>query len=381
MKSKHPFTRPRNARWKKHYHRHQAPPWWPAEESWPPAPPVWRHDHRKLFPRAVFGVLGALLLSTLLCSGGIFLATALIRGQDLQPLLIKLATGIGAFLLLSSLLFGARALRGFFSPLDTLISASQEVSAGNLDITVPERGLPEMRALIRSFNAMLQQIRNQSQERRDLLADVTHELRTPLTIVQGEIEGMIDGIYPRDDDQLQELLKETQRMSGLIEDLRIMALADRGALPIKSEPTDLSQLTSETMAGYRARAEKAGIHFSLETTEDLPPVMIDPLRFRQVIANLINNAFHHTVRGDQIRIRIRPEGADTIQVEVFDSGSGIDPVDLPHIFTRFFKGKDSEGSGLGLAIAKQLIEAQDGHIHAASEVGQWTSITIELPLT
>jgi len=198
--------------------------------------------------------------------------------------------------------------------------------------------------------------------------------------MQGEIEGMLDGIYPREDDQLHELLRETQRMSGLIEDLRIMALADRGALPIQVEPTDLSQLTSETMAGYRARAEQAGISLSLETDEDLPAVMIDPLRFRQVVGNLINNALHHTEAGDQIIIRIHTKGADAIRVEVFDSGSGIDPVDLPHIFERFYKGKDSEGSGLGLAIAKQLIETQSGQIHAASEIGQWTSITIELPL-
>lgn len=304
---------------------------------------------------------------------------ALIQGQKLHPLLIGLASAIGALLLLTSVLAGGRAIRKFFSPLDALIEAAQQVSAGELDVTVAERGWPEVRALIRSFNAMVHQIRMQTQERRDLLADVTHELRTPLTIVQGEIEGMIDGIYPRDDEKLHELLLETQRMSGVIEDLRIMALADRGALPIKMEPTDLSQLTSETMAGYRTRAESEGIRLSMEGGENLPTIMIDPRRFRQVIGNLITNALNHTKAGDQIILRVHSKDPETIRVEVFDSGSGIDPEDLPHIFERFFKGANSKGSGLGLAIAKQLIEAQGGRVSAASEAGQWTSITIELP--
>jgi signal transduction histidine kinase len=282
------------------------------------------------------------------------------------------------FLLLLAGVLG-RNLRRFFSPLDDLLQASERLSAGETDIQIRERGVPEVRALIRSVNSMAARLQEQSEQRQNLLAEVTHELRTPLTIIQGNVEGMLDGVYPRDEEHLAELLQETQRMSQLIEDLRILALAERGGLPIRKEPTDLAQVASETLGKYRNQAEAKGIELRWEVEENLPLVFADPLRIGQVLTNLILNALHHTPAGGQITLAMQANQTGGVKVELRDNGIGIPAEDLPHIFDRFTKSPGSGGSGLGLAIVKSLVEAHEGQVSAESTVGEGTTINVELP--
>jgi signal transduction histidine kinase len=307
------------------------------------------------------GALFALLISTAICSGSIYLLQSLIIGLDLPPRPVTFAIGLAVLTFLITAGFAGRNLRRFFTPLDALLDASQRLSAGEMDVHVRERGGPEMRALIRSFNSMVTQLRTQSEDRQNLLADVTHELRTPLTVIQGNIEGMLDGVYARDEQQLNELLRETQRMSELIEDLRILALAERGGLPIRKEPVDLAQLSSEILGTFRAQAEAMGIDLKLTCPDDLPLIDVDPLRIGQVLTNLLLNALNHTSLGDTITIQLTMTVENQAQLSVIDSGEGIKLEDLPHIFDRFYKSHESKGSGLGLAIVKSLVEAlRDG---------------------
>jgi two-component system, OmpR family, sensor histidine kinase BaeS len=195
-------------------------------------------------------------------------------------------------------------------------------------------------------------------------------------VVQGNLEGLIDGIYPRDDAHLQPILEETRVLSRLIDDLRTLALAESGALKLQIEPTDLAMLVSETVAFFQAQAD--GVELSADAEPGLV-LEIDPERIRQVLENLLANALRYTPRSGTIRVRCFAEGAHA-KVSVSDTGAGIPPDELPHIFDRFYKSRDSRGTGLGLAIAKNLVVAHGGEISAQSALDKGTTIHFTLPL-
>ncbi len=211
----------------------------------------------------------------------------------------------------------------------------------------------------------------QDRLRRQLMADVAHELRTPLAILQGRVEGLIDGVYPRDDDHLTELLEETRHLSRLVEDLGTLAHAEAGALELRKETVDLGDLVRDVAASLPRP-------IMVVVPTDLPTVEVDPVRIRQVLLNLLANALRHTPTEGTIAIEIqaRPQ---QILIHVRDNGSGIAPEDLPRIFERFQKGSDSRGSGLGLAIARKLVLAHGGDIGIESEPGKGTEVRVSLP--
>ena len=367
---------------KVHERRSKRPPphWWPEDESWPPDPPIWRKNRHKLFPRLALGALITLFVATVTCSGSVYLLTRLSPGIDLRKS-GSLPIFIGVGILVTAVVFQmGRTIRRVISPIDDLLEASDNVADGDYSVRVPERGSPEMVALVSSFNAMVRQLELQANQRNELMADLTHELRTPITVIQGNIEGIIDGVYERDDAHLKALLEETRQLSSLIEDLRTLGLAESGALQLHREATDLALLTSETLTAYRPQIEAAGITLNLTAADSIPPVNVDPLRFREVLTNLIANALRYTPSGETIEVQIDQKGTDRVRIVVVDTGSGIDPQDLPHIFERFYKSADSGGSGLGLAIAKKLVEAHGGEISAESDPDQGTQITILLPI-
>ena len=376
-------NRPTHRFWAKaHERRSKRPPphWWPDDESWPPDPPLWRKNRHKLFPRLALGALLTLMIATVTCSGSVYLLTRLSPGIDLRKTgALPIIIGVG--ILITAVVFQmGRSIRRVISPIDDLLEASDSVADGDYSVRVPERGSPEMFALVSSFNAMVRQLELQANQRNELMADLTHELRTPITVIQGNIEGIIDGVYERDDAHLKALLEETRQLSSLIEDLRTLGLAESGALQLHREATDLALLTSETLAAYRPQIEAAGITLNLTAADGIPPINVDPLRFREVLTNLIANALRYTPSGETIEVQIDQKGTDRVRIVVGDTGSGIDPQDLPRIFERFYKSADSGGSGLGLAIAKKLVEAHGGEISAESDPDQGTQITILLPI-
>lgn len=209
--------------------------------------------------------------------------------------------------------------------------------------------------------------REQDRLRRQMLADVAHELRTPLSILQGRIEGLIDGVYPRDDEGLNELLAETQHLSRLVDDLRTLSNAEAGALDLQKERVDAEELIRDAAQSFGAQ---------VEIPAELPLIDVDPVRIREVLLNVLANAVRHS---EHVVMRAEVQGRMLV-LRVIDTGSGIPADELPRIFERFQKGRDSRGSGLGLAIARDLIRAHAGTIDAASEVGKGTTVTIQLPM-
>jgi signal transduction histidine kinase len=266
-------------------------------------------------------------------------------------------------------------------PLRDLIEAAGKVESGDLQAEVAERGPRELRSLARAFNAMLARLRANEGERRRLLADVTHELRTPVTVIQGNLEAMLDGVYPADADHLAPVLEESRILSRLIDDLRTLSLAESGALELHREPTDLGVLAGEVVAAFRAQAEAAGVLLRSEVGLDLPLAEIDPLRMREVLVNLTANSLRATPRGGQVRLTgaLDPVG-NVVLMAVEDTGRGIAPEDLPHVFDRFYRAGGSSGSGLGLAIARDLVRAHGGEITAESRPGAGTTVRLTIPL-
>lgn len=372
---------------------HQRPPWWPADEAWPPQRPPWQRGRRRFFQRWGWLVGVWFLLNIGGCTLGILASAVALNWVEVSPQhplglppfrggwILGPASGL---CLTGAVFFGAILLilfttRRVARPLDDLMDAAGHVEAGDYGARVREAGPRQVRDLARAFNSMTERLQTNEEQRRRLLADVTHELRTPLTVIQANLEGMVDGVYPRDDEHLAPVLEETRVMSRLIEDLRTLSLAESGTLKLHKEPTDLSILAGETVASFQAQAKAGGVTLNVEVPSELSLLEIDPVRIREVLANLIANALRHTPAGGAITITGN-NGGDRVTISVVDTGTGISAADQPHVFDRFYKSEQSRGMGLGLAIAKNLVAAHGGDISAQSEPGLGTTIRFTLPV-
>jgi two-component system sensor histidine kinase BaeS len=363
-------------RWRSH--PHQRPSWWPDGEPWPPSPRGSRTDWRRNRGGCLLRALGALFVVWLLgsagCAATLWLIGALTGQRPASPAWI-----VPALAAALALLVLVPAVRLVALPLADLVDAAKRVEAGDLEPRVRVRGPRELRALARAFNAMLDRLMQDEVQRRQLLADVTHELRTPVAVLQGNLEAMVDGVYPSGAEHLIPLLEETRLLARLIDDLRTLSLAESGVLELHREPIDLGVLVGEVIAAFRAQAESGGVGLRADVPEDMPLADIDPLRVREVLVNLTANALRHTPRGGEVRIAVEVTSG-SLGFSVTDSGTGIAPEDLPHVFERFYKTADSTGSGLGLAIARNLVLAHGGQIEADSAARRGTTIRFRLPL-
>lgn len=363
----------------------ERPPWWPENEEWPPR--RWRHMRRTPFFRRMgcffllfnfFAFVGFLaLLRFVLAPFVEFHGMPLLE----QPWIIFPFGIIGLFTLLVTVFLAVRSLRRMSRPLDELVEASNKVAEGDFSVRVEVKGPPEVRALLHGFNSMAERLQVNDRQRRNMLADVSHELRTPLTVIQGNVEGILDGMYPADEARLNSILEETQVLSRLIEDLRTLALAERGGLQLQKEPTDLAELIRDTVAGFDTQFKEKEISAQLELSP-LAEMDVDPQRVREVLSNLIGNALRYTPGQGVVRVGLAESGSGPEKgalLFVQDNGPGIDATDLPHVFERFYKTSDSGGMGLGLSIAKYLVEAHGGEIWAESATGHGTRISFTLP--
>lgn len=273
-----------------------------------------------------------------------------------------------------------RRLMGRFGfPLGDMVEAADRVAAGDYSTRTPERGPHWMRTMARAFNSMTSRLEVQDRQRRDLMADIAHELRTPLAVLQGRLEGMLDGIYPRDEGQLAAILQETRMLARLVEDLRTLAHTESGTLTLQKESTDFGILLNDTAESFAAEAGERRIQLDVEAAASLPLLDIDPVRIREVLTNLISNALRHTSEHGRVSVTASAQ-PNAVLVAVSDTGHGIPAEGLPRIFDRFYKGHGSRGSGLGLTIARNLVVAHGGEIHAESVEGQGTRITFTLPV-
>jgi two-component system, OmpR family, sensor histidine kinase BaeS len=395
--------------------RRPRPPWWPEEEPWPPQRGPWAHPGRRYIgtggppwaPWRRGGVarrFGCFIvaLSALVASVGVLVLwlLATLFGGGTDGVLAQLARPAGIIVLIAgtvALVVGIRIARGIAPPIADLVRAAGRVEAGDLSVRVeePARAPGDLRTLARAFNAMTERLELEEATRRRLLADVGHELRTPLAVIQGNLEALLDGIYPADVAHLAPIIEETRVMARLIDDLRTVSLADLGALPLHRESTDIPALLEDVAASQRPRAEATGVHIDVdrEGADAIPAAEVDPVRIRQVISNLVDNSLRHVPAGGWVRLHVRASPGEPppgmVTVVVADNGPGM-PDDLRETaFERFTKSEQSRGSGLGLAIARAIVSAHGGSIRFADEslsdlgtaaASGGTRIRIDLPI-
>jgi len=272
----------------------------------------------------------------------------------------------------------------FGRPLENLFDAINTVEEGDLSVRVPEDNSAMFSDLFKRFNKMVGELERSEQQRRNLTADIAHELRTPLHIIQGNLEGIIDGVYQPTPEHINTTLEETRLLARLVNDLQTLSLAETGQLPLHPTRFLLADLIDDLTSSFSSQAASLGIDLKTSMADKNQELTADYDRLNQVLSNLVSNALRYTPRGGTITINTEAIQNGT-RITLHDTGSGIPAEDLPFVFDRFWRGDRSRSerthSGLGLAIAKQLIRAHGGTIAAQSAVGSGSSFVIELPET
>ncbi len=284
-------------------------------------------------------------------------------------------------------LLGLLIARGLTAPLARLAAATRRISQGEFDHRVPAQGAQEVAELAHAFNDMAAALQEAETLRRNMVADVAHELRTPLSVLQGNLRAILDDVYPLDKAEIARLYDQTRLLGRLVHDLRELALADAGQLTLNRHTVDIAALANDTLAAFAPVAEAEQITLHAELPPDLPPLQADATRLKQVLHNLLANALRHTPAGGTVTLRGGTEG-NSVWLAVHDTGEGIAPQDLPHVFDRFYRADPARsratgGAGLGLAIARAIVEAHGGQLTVASEgvPGRGTTFTLRLPLS
>src|SRR6266705_4315273 len=342
------------------------PPWWPEGEPFPP--------RRRYGPPQFVRWVGCFFVTALLVAliSGVLAGAIFGRGGGGFHPFFALPI---VFVIVLVIIGVSGGLRRMTRPMSNLIEAARRIESGDYSAQVPEWGSPDIRSVAHAFNSMSARLKTIDEQRRNFMADVTHELRTPLSVIRGQAEAIADGVYPADDAHLAPILDATQTLDRLVEDLKTLVDTDAGNLVLHKEPTDLGALARDTAESFRPQAEAAGITLTTEVADNLSPRDVDQSRMRQVVGNLLSNAIRHTPKGGSVETAVGPS-----EISVTDTGEGIPPDLLPHVFERFAKGPRSTGSGLGLAIAQDIVRAHSGRIQiTSSEMG--TTITVALPTT
>ena len=270
----------------------------------------------------------------------------------------------------------------FGKPLGQLFNTIDSVAEGNLSARVPENNSDMFGELNKRFNKMVSELERAEQQRRNLTTDIAHELRTPLHIIQGNLEGIIDGVYQPTPEHINNTLDETKLLARLVNDLQTLSLAEAGQLPLHPIRFLLADLLDDLTSSFSSQAASLGIDLQTNTHDPSKEFSADYDRLNQVLSNLISNALRHTPQGGTISLETEAT-VGGIRIAVRDTGQGIPAEELPFIFDRFWRGDKSRtsriNSGLGLAIAKQLVLAHHGTIEAQSKINEGTIFTIELP--
>lgn len=342
-------------------------------------------------------------------AGGEVIGTVVIgeQGNILTPVerrflgAVYLISGAGSLLAIGmAFLVGAFLARQLTQPLRSLTHAAEQLASGGRRQPLPVCGDAELAELAHAFNTMADQIARQEDLRRQQVADIAHELRTPLTVLRLHIEALEDGVEAPTPQAFTSLSHEVALLNRLVDDLRLLSLADAGQLTLALEAIEPHDGLNRaaTIALPRARAQ--GIDLDVDVHSDLPLIAADPQRLDQILSNLVANALRYTLRGGQITLRAVPSQSDppqhshdapqtqqrAVRFEVSDTGPGIPAKDLPRIFDRFYRAdharsRETGGSGLGLAIVQRLVEAHGGQIGVASEPGTGATFFFTIPVT
>ena len=282
-----------------------------------------------------------------------------------------------------ALLLGVFLSRTLTRPIRELTQATQAVSEGDLSQQVPVRSNDELGELAMAFNRMSAELSRSVNSRKQMTADIAHELRTPLSLILGHAEAVHDGILLPTQENFEIIREEATRLEHLINDLRILSLADAGELTISLQTIEPQRLLQEVASLYQYQTQKKNISLELDITLPLSTIEADPGRMTQVLTNILDNAIRHTPEGGRIVLAARQQ-SDQIELSILDSGPGLQTDDINRIFDRFYRTDPSRqredgGSGLGLAIARSIVQAHGGQLSAKSEAGQGLRIIITLP--
>ncbi|MCH7606074.1 MAG: HAMP domain-containing histidine kinase [Chloroflexi bacterium] len=309
-----------------------------------------------------------------------------------EPPISRLVSALNRYLLWTGLAAGAVGIllvslisRWLLAPMQALGSAATRLGGGDLSQRVSTSGPSEIGKLANSFNTMAGNLQQAEEQRRNLVADVAHELRTPLTNIQGYLEAVKDGLLEPTPDTIDTIHQQALHLSGLVEDLRLLAQAEGGALRLNLEPDSLDEVVNRSVTAFQTQAKAKGVKLSLSVSPGIPLVVMDRTRIAQVVDNLLDNAIHHTPEGGMVNVHVEMNGPETARVTVEDAGEGIAPEDISLVFERFYRVDSSRsratgGVGLGLTIAKKLVEAHDGAIYAESTPGKGSRFAFDLPL-
>ncbi len=274
--------------------------------------------------------------------------------------------------------------RSLIKPLVALEQGAKAVAAHNLDYRVQEVGSREMQTVAHAFNEMAAELKRAQTAQRNMLADITHELRHPVHLFQGNLQGIIDGVFPLEMEEILVLSEETRRLSQLVNDLHELAMAEAHELPLDKQEIDMGSLIQEAMDAVRPLALEKEI--TLNTNLPASPVLLvaDGRRLQQAMLNLVSNAIRYTPDGGEVLVALT-ETAVGIEIAVTDTGLGIAAADLPHVFDRFYRtdasrNREQGGAGLGLAITRAIVESHHGQVLATSPgLNQGSTFTIKLP--
>ncbi len=295
---------------------------------------------------------------------------------------LLLSTGLAAVLALATaLLIGRRVAQ----PIQAVSRAAQAVASGQLSARVGVRqranSADETAQLALSFNRMAQSLEKNELERRQLIADIAHELRTPLAVMISRLEALEDGVFALDQSEVTRLQVQTRFLARLVEDLRVLSLAEAGRLSLEAHRVDLRLLTLEIASGFQARATQ--IDKRIRVTTQAAFVNADPDRLRQVLTNLLENALKYA--SSEVKVTLSLDSSGQARVVIADDGDGLPPADLPRVFDRFYRSDESRrrssgGSGLGLSIVKAIVELHGGRVTARNSAPRGAEFTVVLPL-
>jgi two-component system OmpR family sensor kinase len=303
--------------------------------------------------------------------------------------------GAGIVALIISLLVAFWLAKWIGNPLQRMVVSSRQMPSLDAALIKPS-GPTEVQELALAFNDLNSRVLASQRSQRDFVANVSHELKTPLTSIQGFSQAVLDGTANTPEAQKQAaqvIYDEAGRIHRMVLDLLDLARLDAGTLDLRHFSVDMGILLKTVVERFSPQAHASGVSIDVDSPA-LPAVTGDGDRLMQVFTNLVDNALKHTPPGGHITLRARIIGSSTaprksseIQVEVADTGAGIENNALPHIFERFYQadlsrpGGEKHGTGLGLAIVKEIVEAHGGKISVRSALNEGSTFTVHLPLT
>jgi len=320
--------------------------------------------------------------------GDASLATTFYMGEAEQSFLNSVRNSLwlaAVVAILTGLALGFFFSRLISGPMKQLTLAARKVANGDFSPRLSTKTDDEIGEVSIAFNTMAEQLETKEKSRRQLLADIAHELRNPLSIIQGNLEAWLDGVITPSSDQVASVYDETVLLSRLVTDLRDLSLAEAGQLKLYQSATELGEFIFAEISSVQTRCQEKHISVSADLPTGLPLVLIDKDRIRQVLHNLVDNAFRYTPAGGTIKIGADYAEPGWVTVYVSDTGAGIARKDLPLVFDHFYKADRSRhrghgGAGIGLAMVRRLVELHGGKVWVKSRAGKGATFYFTLPV-